>query len=78
MSDQVDITGIIGQEETVQIYQTPSSNTIKVSSASNTYYGELPKTNEYMNMYILGLGLTIVLILIMIYYIKKSSKTRSK
>ncbi|WP_462259489.1 LPXTG cell wall anchor domain-containing protein [Vagococcus teuberi] len=75
MSNQVDITGIIGQEETVQIHQIPSSNTIKISSVSNTYYGKLPKTSEYRNIYILGLGLTIVLILFIIYYIKKSSKT---
>ena len=78
MSNQVDITGIIGQEETVQIHQIPSSNTIKFSSVSNTYYGKLPKTSEYRNIYILGLGLTIVLILFIIYYIKKSSKTRNQ
>ncbi|MGX4687185.1 LPXTG cell wall anchor domain-containing protein [Vagococcus sp. JNUCC 83] len=78
MSNQVDITGIIGQEETVQIHQTPSSNTIEVSSVSNTYYGELPKTSEYMNIYILGLGLTIISILIMIFYMRKSSQSHNK
>lgn len=75
MNDQIDVTGILGQEETEDSQnpmQPRDGNTTKPST-TQTYYWVLPSTNEYLNFYLLGLGVTICLTVLVLHRLKKLS-----
>ncbi|RST92193.1 hypothetical protein CBF36_08890 [Vagococcus bubulae] len=73
LSSQIDITGTIGQKKINSLQSVSPSKVEPKPSVTHEYYGVLPKTNEHENFYFLGLGLTIILIALVIYLMKKSS-----
>ncbi|WP_297079292.1 hypothetical protein [uncultured Enterococcus sp.] len=75
MNDQIDVTGILGQEETEdpQNPMQPGDGNTTKPSTTQTYYGVLPSTNEYLSFYLLGLGVTICLTVLVLHRLKKLS-----
>ncbi|MGY3704248.1 hypothetical protein BW731_07140 [Vagococcus martis] len=72
MANQIDVIGIIGETNTSQSDKNDTNPTSTPSSTLQIYYQELPKTNDYMNSYYLGLGVTIILLIMVIKSLKTS------
>lgn len=77
MDGQIDVTGILGQEETTtsqEIEKPETTSPVTKPSVDQTYYGRLPSTNEYKGAYLLGLGTTLCLIVLILYQLHKRVK----
>lgn len=70
---QIEISGVLGVEEQKNS-KTSNDEVIAKTSTAQMYYGLLPSTNEYLSYYIFGLGLTICLIVVVLYRLRKFFK----
>lgn len=75
MDNHIEIKGTIGQEETEgsQNPMQPGDGNTTKPSTTQTYFGVLPSTNEYLSFYLLGLGVTICLTVLVLHRLKKLS-----
>lgn len=73
MDGQIEIKGILGQEETEESQNPmqPGDRNPTKPSTIQTYHGVLPSTNEYLSFYFLGLGVTICLTVLVLHYLNK-------
>ncbi|MGX7329428.1 hypothetical protein [Enterococcus bulliens] len=76
MDGQIDVKGILGQEETEESQNPvqPGDGSTTKPSTTQTYYEVLPSTNEYLSFYLFGLGVTICLTVLVLHRLKKLSK----
>lgn len=75
MANQIDVIGTIGETNISQSDKNDTNATSAPSSTLQIYYQELPKTNDYINSYYLGLGITIILLIIVIKSLKNNHST---